>query len=71
MPWASPELQSSCRGDRAYAIISRRPSSYVYKKMKFEELLPLYDSFHTFAPEYCVERLIEIAQEKEGPAMSD
>lgn len=56
---------------RAWVILTRRPSSFIYKSMKAEDLLPLYDSFHTFDPEYCVKRLQEIVEEKEGPALSD
>lgn len=49
---------------RAWGIITRKSSYRLYKNMKVEKLLSLYDSFHTFSIEYCVERLDEIAFEK-------
>lgn len=56
---------------RAWNIISKRTSSYLYKKMKANKLLSLYDSFHTFSPEYCVERLEEIVEEINKMQISD
>ncbi len=45
---------------RAYSIIKKKESRTIYKLLKSEKLLSLYDSFHTFSAEYCVERLSEI-----------
>jgi hypothetical protein len=56
---------------RAWAVLAHKSSSTIYESMKAEDLLPLYDSFHTFDPKYCVKRLQEIVEEKEGPALSD
>lgn len=56
---------------RAYSIIKKKESSMIYKNIKAQEMVALYDSFHTFSPEYCVDRLEEIINEKNGPALSD
>ena len=49
---------------RAYCIITKQYSYKVYKDLKSEQLLSLYDSFHTFSPEYCVSQLEKIIKEK-------
>ena len=45
---------------RCYCIRKNRSSSWLYKKIKIEKMLSLYDSFHTFDPDDCVDRLEEI-----------
>ena len=45
---------------RAYNIIKKLSSHKIYKYIKAEQMLSLYDSFHTFSAEYCVDRLEEI-----------
>lgn len=55
---------------RAWAIIKKTKSNKIYKIMKSNSLLSLYDSFHSFSLDYCVERLSEIIDEraeKENP----
>ena len=49
---------------RAWAIIKKAKSWKIYKVMKANLLLSFYDSFHTFSLDYCVERLVEIAEQK-------
>lgn len=49
---------------RAWCIIKRARSSQIYRIMKAERMLSLYDAFHTFDPEYCVERIYEMLQEE-------
>lgn len=56
---------------RAWTLIKRKESSTVYKAMKVEQMVGLYDSFHTFSPEYCVDQLEQIVREKQGPSLSD
>jgi len=56
---------------RAWALIKQKDSSYIYKAIRAERMVSLYDSFHTFSPEYCVDRLEEIAREHEGPVSND
>ena len=56
---------------RAWSIIKKRSSYDIYKLIKAEKLLSLYDSFHTFSVEYCVERLEDIAKESVSQAKSD
>ena len=48
---------------RAYVIITKIESSTIYKDIKADKLLALYDSYHTFSPEYCVSRLREMVDE--------
>ena len=45
---------------RCYCIRKKKPSSWLYKEIKVEKMLSLYDSFHTFDPDYCVDRIEEI-----------
>ncbi len=56
---------------RAYSIIKKTSSSNIYKDLKFEKMLSLYDSFHTFDPEYCVDRLEEIIKQTKPTPRSD
>lgn len=56
---------------RAWSIITRKSSYEIYKRIKAEKLLSLYDSFHTFSVEYCVERLEEIVKESDSEAKTD
>ena len=56
---------------RAWSILTRKTSSEIYKKMKAKRLYGFYDVYHTFAPEYAVERLEEILTQEEGPRPSD
>lgn len=49
---------------RAYCIIKKQYSYKIYKLLKADKLLSLYDSFHTFSIDYCIERLDEIIQEE-------
>ena len=56
---------------RAWSIISKRSSYDIYKYLKAEKLLSLYDSFHTFSAEYCVDRLEEIVNENKSQTKSD
>lgn len=45
---------------RAWSIIKKRYSYKIYKSVKTEKMLSLYDSFHTLSIESCVERLDEM-----------
>ncbi|MBQ7243331.1 MAG: hypothetical protein IJS52_03915 [Bacilli bacterium] len=45
---------------RAFSILKSASSLEIYKRLKPEKLCGLYESFHTFDPDYCVERLAEI-----------
>ena len=56
---------------RAWNIIKRKGSPSIYKAIKAERMVSLYDSFHTFSPEYCVDQLEQLAQEGRGPVLSD
>ena len=56
---------------RAWSIIKKKSSASIYKELKSSDLLPLYDSFHTFSVEYCVDRLEELVNERKGHQMSD
>lgn len=56
---------------RAYCLIKKKTSSWIYKELKAEELFVLYDSFHTFSPEYCVERLEELINERKPAPLTD
>ena len=49
---------------RAWSIIKKTKSWKIYKVMKANTLFSLYDSFHTFSLEYCVDRLVEIIEQK-------
>lgn len=48
---------------RAWSIITHKSSSKLYKQMKAERLLGLYDVFHTFGIDYCVDRLEELVND--------
>ena len=56
---------------RSWSIIKRRTSSDIYKVFKVEKLFSLYDSFHTFGVEYCVDRLEELVLEEKGQQKTD
>lgn len=56
---------------RAYSIIKNKKSNKIYKLLKADELLSLYDSFHTYSIEYAVDRLEEIINEKKSNHLSD
>ena len=56
---------------RAWSIIKRKESSIIYKSIKTEQLFSLYDSFHTFSPEYCVDRLEEMIKENSENNLTD
>lgn len=56
---------------RAWSIIKKKQSSWIYKSMKAEQMVALYDSFQTFSPEYCVDQLEQIVLENSGPELSD
>lgn len=45
---------------RALAILKSIPSIRIYKQLKPERMRGLYESFHTFDPDYCVQRLAEL-----------
>ena len=52
---------------RAFSIITKKYSSEIYKELKADKMLEYYNVFHTFDPDYCVERLLElINQNKES-----
>ena len=48
---------------RAYTLMTKNTSSNIYKVIKAEKMLGLYETYHTFSPEYCVERLKELINE--------
>lgn len=56
---------------RAWSIIAKKTSYKIYKIMKSDNLLLLYDSYHTFSPEYCVEQLEELVSEGKKKSKSD
>lgn len=56
---------------RAWSILKKKESSAIYKMIKSQQMEALYDSFHTFSPEYCIERLEEIANENNKNITSD
>lgn len=56
---------------RCFCIRKKRPSLLVYKKIKTDSLFALYDSFHTFDPDYCVDRIEEIILQREPTPKSD
>lgn len=56
---------------RAYSIIKKRDSSSIYKSIKAQQMVALYDSFHTFSPEYCVDRLEDIVNENNQTILND
>lgn len=56
---------------RAWSIVKHKESSWIYKNMKAERMLTLYDAFHTFSPEYCVDQLEQIVSENNNHVLSD
>ena len=48
---------------RAWSIITHKSSSKLYKQMKAERLLGLYEVFHTFGVDYCIDRLEELVND--------
>lgn len=56
---------------RAYSIIKKRSSSTIYKSLKAEKMVSLFDSYHTMSPEYCVDRLEEIVNQNNMSLVSD
>ena len=50
---------------RAWSIISHKPSKTIYKECGFNMMLSLYETYHTFDNEYCVERLEELVQKNQ------
>ena len=56
---------------RAWSIIKKKESSMIYKNMKAQKMVALYDAFHTFSIEYCVDRLEEIVNQDNEPTLSD
>lgn len=52
---------------RAWCIIKNKKSSDIYRVMKADRMLSLYDVYHTFSPEYCVDTLEELIKEDEEP----
>lgn len=56
---------------RAWSIIKHKHSSYLYKYTKAEQMFALYDSFHTFGVEYCVDKLEELANEIRPQPLTD
>lgn len=56
---------------RAWCLIKQKESSSVYKTIKAEQMVALYDSFHTLSPEYCVDQLEQLAQERGDTMMSE
>ena len=56
---------------RAWSIIKKIDSSEIYKLFKAERMYSLYDSFHTFGIDYCVDRLQGMINEIIGQQKSD
>ena len=50
---------------RAWSIIKNKKSADIYKAIKSDKMLSLYDVYHTFSPEYCVDALEELVKEDE------
>lgn len=48
---------------RAYSIIYKINSNKLYKIFNADKMLSLYETYHTFSPEQCVERMKQIADE--------
>ena len=40
------------------------PSKQIYKRFKFVDMLSIYNAYHTFDPEYCIERINEFLTAK-------
>ena len=56
---------------RAWCLLSKRNSYKIYKIIGADEMVSLYNAFHTFSIEYCVERFEEIAIERNGAPKTD
>ena len=56
---------------RAWSLIKKKKSNRIYELMKAEEMASLYNSFHTFSVEYCIDRLEDIVSEKKSLHRSD
>ena len=56
---------------RSWVILKHRSSYDIYKLMKAEKMLALYDTFHTLGIDYCIERLEEIVNAEIGQHRSD
>lgn len=56
---------------RAWSIITHKPSSRIYRDFKVEDLLPLYDTYHTLSVEEAVSRLEELVYERTKPTKTD
>ena len=48
---------------RAYQLITKKNSRDIYKILKAETLLSLYNSFHTYSVEVCVSKIKEMLSE--------
>ncbi len=55
---------------RAWSYLQDKDSSRLYKFLKAERLVSLYNTYHTFGIDYCIERLEELV-EQDRPQMSD
>lgn len=56
---------------RCYCIRKKKTSLWLYKEIKVGKMLSLYDSFHTFDPDYCVDRIEEIIVSNHPPLPND
>ena len=56
---------------RCYCIRKRKKSLWLYKELKTEKLLVLYEAFHTFDPDDCVDRIEEIILQNKPAKSSD
>ena len=56
---------------KTYSILKKRGSHKIYKQLKVEKLLTLYEAFHTFSVEYCVDQLEILINEKNETPKSD
>ena len=49
---------------RAFSIIKRKSSSYIYYHFPATKMLSLYETFHTYSIEYAVDKLEELLNEQ-------
>lgn len=56
---------------RCYCIRKKKPSLWLYKEMKVNKMLSLYDSFHTLDPDDCVDRIEEIIAARHPRTQTD
>lgn len=56
---------------RCYCIRKKISSLKLYKELKVEKLLALYDTFHTLDPDDCVDRIEEIIRQSKPQKASD